>query len=94
MRQYYLSHKNPINIKDLSIYLQTFSEPSSSSEDQELSNPIEFINKLSKSQAVGLRTQIYKRKKFGFTINPKNLDDEITPEELITFISVTPEDGK
>ncbi len=94
MRAYYSEQKKPTDVKHLLTHPQTFSQPSSSSQGQESSNRIQFINELSKSEAADLKTHIYRKNKCDFTINPKNLDDEITPEELITFISVKPEDGK
>ncbi len=69
--------------------------PSSSpSTTPELSILIEFLNELSRTQVADFKAHILSKWKFKLSINPKNLDEEITPEEFCSFTSVTSEHGK
>jgi hypothetical protein len=54
----------------------------------------EFLNELSRIHIADFKAYILKQGKYKLSINPKNLDEDITPDELCSFTSVTPEDGK
>jgi hypothetical protein len=70
------------------------SSHSSSEKITELSRPIKFLNSISHAQAKALIKKAFSTRRFQSFVNPKHVDDEITLEELDTFTSVTPEDGK
>jgi hypothetical protein len=66
---------------------------SSAPETAKLSMQIEFLNELSETQINDFKAHILKKGKYKLSINSKNLDEDITPQELHSFTSVTSQDG-
>ncbi len=60
---------------------------------EQLPISMRFLNELSTSEASDLMAHILSKDDYDSVINRKNLDDEITPEELQSFTSITAEDG-
>ena len=60
----------------------------------ELSIPIQLLNEFSTSEVAALRSHILSKGDYDLRINPRNVDPEITPEEICTFTSITSKDGK
>jgi hypothetical protein len=60
----------------------------------ELSITIQLLNEFSTSQIAALRAHILSKGDYKLRINPKNVDEDITPEEISSFTSTTVEDGK
>jgi hypothetical protein len=52
------------------------------------------MSSITTSEASDLKAYILSKKDYDLVINRKNLDDEITPEELESFTSTTTKDGK
>ncbi len=93
MRKSKRKRKQVTNINDPLTRPQAFSPPSSSSPTQKLSIPIQFLNKLSTSQVADLKTHILSKNHCELLMNPTNVDEETTPEEISSFTSVTAKDG-
>jgi hypothetical protein len=60
----------------------------------ELSIPIQFLHELSISEVAALEAHILLKDKPKLLINLKNVDEEMTPEEIGFFISITSKDGR
>jgi hypothetical protein len=59
-----------------------------------LSKPIEFLNYISPAQAIALQQKILSRFLCHPHIDFKHIDEDISPAEIKTLISVTAQDGK
>ncbi len=62
--------------------------------EEELSTAVQFLNYISRIQATTLLKEIYKSDSYKFLINPAHVDGDINPDEIISFTSVTSEDGE
>jgi hypothetical protein len=81
-------------LNDITIAPQPTSSQSLPPETAELSAPIQFLNAISREKAGDVIEKIKFHNKYESYINPKHVDDEISPEEIGLFSSVTSDDGK